>query len=94
MIVRHVTKSCCGSKTFIFETEQPVNKAHLDYFNERGFVTPHFYTKANVFYVQTDGLIATCSFGTRKVHVRCNSKKADQLLATFEAMLDDLTRKV
>jgi hypothetical protein len=93
MIKRHVVKSCCGSKAFIFETESAVNKGHLAAFTSAGYSVPEHYTRSGVFYVQFKGLIATGAFGSTKLQVKCSSANCGQLLDAFAATLDEQTHK-
>lgn len=93
MIKKHTVKSCCGSKSFIFEIDTPISKAHLEQFSKLGYLTPGQFTRSGIFYVQKQGLIARASFGTTKISVVCNSKSCQQLLAEFETTLDDFTKK-
>lgn len=93
MIVKHVVKQCCGGKkSWIFQTQSPVRKDFIEVFEQNGFVTlPHF-VKSGLFYIQRGGLIATASFGSTKIQVRCGASNLD-LVDIFEKILDELTRK-
>ena len=91
MITRHVVKTCCGNKSFIFETQKPLKRTHLEEFQKAGYLAPQQFVKVGLFYVQKNGLIATSSFGTTKLQVRCNSKNCDELLNSFEKLLDSVT---
>lgn len=93
MIVRHAVKSCCGSKAFIFETETAVNKNHLEKFKSLGYIAAEQYTKAGMFCVTFQGLVATASFGATRINIRCSSANCENLLNSFENTLDELTRK-
>lgn len=93
MIKRHKTKSCCGSQAYIFETQMPVMRQHLDAFKKEGFAVPAHFEKSGVFYVELKGLVATTSFGGTKVQVRCHSANCPHLMNTFANILDRLTAK-
>jgi hypothetical protein len=93
MIKRHLVKSCCNSKSYIFETEKPVNKSHLQTFVKAGYLTPEHYTKSGMFYVQFKGLVAQGAYGNNKIQVKCNSGRCQQLLNSFANLLDQCTHK-
>lgn len=91
MIIKHAIKSCCGGgKAFIFQTQSPVRKNHIEAFEKAGFVTLPHYVKSGLFYIQRGGLVATASFGSTKIQVRCANANAD-IMAQFEKILDELT---
>lgn len=94
MIKKHTVKSCCGSKSFLFEIETAISKAHLEKFSKLGYLTPGQFTRSGIFYIQKQGLIARASFGTTKISVVCDGKGCQQLLAELENTLDEFTRKV
>lgn len=94
MITKHVIKSCCGgTKSFIFQTQKAVRKQHIETFEKSGYVTLPHYVKSGLFYIQKKGLIATASFGSTKIQVRCSTANAAELLAEFEKILDELTNE-
>lgn len=93
MIVKHVVKSCCGGKSFVFQTQKPVTKEILDKFLNQNYTTSNIYTNNGIFRVEKQGLIATASFGTTKVNVNCTSKGCDSLLSEFQNLLDEYTKK-
>jgi hypothetical protein len=89
-----VIKSCCGNKSFIFETEKPVKKIHLDTFRKSGYLVPEHFVNVGLFYVQFEGLIATAAFGSTRIQIRCNSRNSDELLSKFQLLLDQTTLSV
>lgn len=94
VIKRHLVKSCCGSRSYIFEAESAINKSHLAEFQKQGYRVPPNYEKNGMFYVELHrSLIATASFGATKVSVRCNASNCSQLMDSFANTLDQLTRK-
>jgi len=88
MITRHIIKACCGNKSYIFETQKPIMKNHLDAFEKAGYLVPKQFINIGLFYVQNKGLIATTSFGSTRFQVRCSARNADDLLNAFEQLLD------
>lgn len=93
-IKRHLIKSCCGSRAYIFEAETAINRSHLVEFTKKGYRTSPHYEKTGIFYVELHrSLIATASFGATKVSVRCTSPNCSQLMDSFANTLDQLTRK-
>ena len=91
LIVKHAIKTRCGGgRSFIFQTQTPVRKNHIEAFEKAGFVTLPHYVKSGLFYIQRGGLVATASFGSTKIQVRCSNSSAD-IIAKFEQILDELT---
>lgn len=88
MIKKRVVKSCCGGKSWLYETENPVNKIHLEEFLTHGFSTSPHFMKSGIFYIQKKTLIASCSFGTRKVTVRSSGQEL--VLTEFEQLLETI----
>lgn len=88
MITRHTVKSCCGSRTFIFETDKAVRKNQMQLFKDAGYLVPDNFYNAGLFYVQKGFLIATASFGATKLSVRCNGENCSDLLDAFSALLE------
>ncbi len=87
-VTRHITKSCCGSQTFVLETNLPIRKSQLQAFKDAGFIIPDNFLQAGIFYAQLGGFIATCAYGSCRVSIRCNGTNCIQLIASFEALLD------
>lgn len=88
MIIRHLVKSCCGSNGLIFETDKPIRKSQIKIFKEAGYLVPDNFLAAGLFYVQKDFLIATASFGSNKISVRCNGEKCSDYLDAFALCLE------
>lgn len=88
MITRHIVKSCCGSSGLVFETDKPIRKSQIHLFKEAGYLVPENFLNAGLFYVQKEFLIATASFGSTKISVRCNGEKCSQLLDEFGICLE------
>lgn len=88
MITRHIVKSCCQNVSQIFQTDKPIIKSQMQVFRDAGFLVPENFFNAGVFYVQSTGLIATSSFGTTQIHVRCNGSNCEDLLNNFERLLE------
>lgn len=87
-VTKHISKSCCGSQTYILETSKPIRKSHMHFFCDAGYVAPENFLQAGVFYVQKGSMIATTAFGTTRINIRCNGSSCVQLIAEFEQLLD------
>jgi len=87
-IVRHPVKSCCRSKSFIFETSRPILKPQLRIFTDAGYVAPPSFSNAGVFYVRGKGLVATSSFGATRINVRCSGNNCSHQLDEFQKVLE------
>jgi hypothetical protein len=88
-VKRHKVKSCCGSSTYIFEIDKPIKKYQLQVFKDAGCSSPKNFVSVGVFYVRFGGLIATTSFGSKRVSIRCTGNDCDQLMNRFEKILDE-----
>jgi hypothetical protein len=69
---RHPIKSCCGSRSYLFELDAPISKEALKIFKDAGYAVNDVYTRVGVFHVEKSGLIANGSFGGMKIQVRCS----------------------
>ena len=88
MIKRHAIKSCCGRKTFIFETDKPMRKAQLQVFLDKGYSAPDSYRQMGIFYVTKDKLIATGPYGSNRISIYCHGDGCESKLNSFETLLD------
>jgi len=88
MITKHIVKSCCGSSGFIFEMDKPIKKNQMTLFQDNGYLIPEVYLNAGIAYIQKQFLIATGSFGSTKLSVRCNGGTCTELLNEFESLLE------
>jgi hypothetical protein len=96
MIKRRVVKSCCGHRSLIFEAEKPIRNFQLFVLEGAGYSVPANFKKAGIFYVSKGRLIATSSFGTNLIRVKCGGDNCDQELDEFEKILEQAvnTKKV
>lgn len=82
---RHLIKSCCGAKGYIFELDSPVSKMALSIFKGEGYKTSDVYDRVGVFYVEKNGMVATGPYGGTKIQVRCGgAANCSQLLDNLE----------
>lgn len=87
-IKRHVVKSCCGKSAFIFEADKPIRKFQLHVFTDADFTAPSNFQSIGVFYVRRNNVVATTSFGSRKINVKCFGDDCDKRLNELEELLD------
>lgn len=89
MITRHQFKACCGAAVFYFEADKPIKKHQLQHFINAGYFSPQNFIDAGVFYVEIGNkLIASASFGSTRISVRCNGDKCAEHLDSFQALLE------
>jgi len=82
---RHLVKSCCGGKGYVFELDGPVAKKDLAFFRDAGYATSEVYTRVGVFFVEKQGMTASGPFGGTKIQVRCGgAANCSQLLDGLE----------
>jgi hypothetical protein len=84
---RHVIKSCCGNKTFVFELDIPVGKDWINTFKANGYQTSELYTKSGVLYACRAGLTVNGPFGGTKLQVKSSSANSNVLLDHLENTL-------
>lgn len=89
MITRHTTKSCCGSKSLIFETDKPVRKSQVQLFKDKGYFVPDNFLNVGIFYAKKGLLVATGSFGGNRLDVKCSGEQVSALLDEFQADLEE-----
>ncbi len=87
---RNTVKSCCGSSVHIFATDKPIRKNQVSMFRDAGYSIPEHFLNAGIFYVQSGRLIASASFGSTQISVRC-SGDCEPLLTTFGDLLERAT---
>ena len=87
-IKRRVIQACCGRKSFIFEIEKPIRKFQISILEGAGYSAPDNFKKAGIFYVRKGNLVATASYGTRMVKIRCHGNTCAEQLDQFENILE------
>lgn len=93
VIKRHLVKSCCGGKGYIFELDTPITKGDLSVFKSAGYSTAETYIRVGVFFVQKNGLTANGPFGGKKIKVRCGGANCSQMLDHLENTFKILKQK-
>lgn len=87
-IKRHIVRSCCGSKAFIFEANKPIRKNQIYIFERHNYTLPSNFKVAGVFYARRGNLVATSAYGSNRINVRCSGKGCIEQLDFFEKTLD------
>lgn len=90
-IKRTISKGCCGNSnsTIIFYLDKPITKNALPIFEAANYIVPPHYASSGIFYTRSpEGLVATTSFGTTKITVKCGSFERDRKLDDFEKLLE------
>lgn len=88
MLIRHTVRSCCGSSNIIVEVDKPIRKSQMQVFREAKFFVPENFFQAGIFYVQSKQLIATASFGSNRISLRCSGPECEALITAFEFLLE------
>ena len=88
MIKRRAIQSCCGKSSYLFQSENPIQKAHVVIFEGAGYSAPPNFKDHGVFYVRGPSIIATSPFGTNRISVRCWGNDCDQILDEFGVLLE------
>ncbi len=87
-VKRTKVKACCGSTAFVFTTDKPIKKLHLQAFKDAGYSCPNNFSISGVFYVCIGALIATTSYGATNINVRCHGANCVALMDSFANLLD------
>lgn len=91
-IKKTTSKSCCGSKNTILDMDKPIKKYQSDIFKNNGYELPKHFFDNGVFYVSLSNelgtLTATCSYGSKKMNLKCTGKNSDTLESNFLSLLE------
>lgn len=90
-IKRTVSQGCCGNSgsTILFYLDKPITKNALPTFIDANYIVPSHYATSGIFYVRSpEGLVATGSFGTTKITVKCGNFERDRKLDEFQTLLE------
>lgn len=85
---RNIIKSCCGSSNLILTTDKPIRKSQVRVFRDNGFFIPENFFQSGILYVQKGTLIATASFGSTRINVRCSGADCESMMKSFEILLE------
>jgi hypothetical protein len=85
---RNVVKSCCGSSNIIITIDKPIRKSQMHVFREAEFFVPENFFQAGIFYIQNKQLIATASFGSNRINLRCTGSDCEAQISFFEILLE------
>ena len=91
MIKKIKLKTSCNSKALILESNIIVKKNYLEVFLSKGFTSPGSYVNSGLFYVQQGNFVATCSFGTNRINIRCSGNDCEEKIQNFENILTSLS---
>lgn len=89
-IERYTIQACCGKKSIIFKTDQPLTKIVLDKLVTLGFTEATHFTKAGILYADNLDFIVTGPLGSDRLQVKCKKADCDQKLNDFEVLLQSL----
>lgn len=90
-IRKRVMRSCCGGgKSFIYDLPRSVKKDDLDAFLQQGYKSPPHFVKNGTFYVEKNGFVATCHFGSKTMRIRCSAPNCAQTMSGFDNLLNQI----
>lgn len=89
-VIRHKVQSCCGHNSYVFETNKPVKKSHIDKFKAAGYLCPQNFIISGVFYVAIKNLIATTAYGSTRIQVKCSGPNCRELMDKFAGLLNTI----
>ena len=88
MVTRKVIKACCGRQTFVFQLDKPIRKFQINVLEGLGYQAPQNFKDTGIFYVRKGQLIATASYGTRMIKVRCHGGNCPDQINEFETSIE------
>ena len=59
----------------------------ISLFTTSGYFIHNKYATSGLFYAKKDGLIATSTFGSTKLSIRCSGSNCTQTIIDFETLL-------
>jgi len=80
--------SCCRNKIIILKHE--LQKEHLIYFINAGFIGSLPYERGKIFYAENVSLTITSPYGTKKIAIYCRIKNCDEDIETVNNILTNL----
>lgn len=90
-VERYTLQSCCGGKSIIFKTGEPLTLQFLEFLKTNGFREAVNFTKAGILYADNSDLIVTGPIGSTRLRVKCRltttESECDQKLNDFEEFL-------
>ena len=90
-IKRTVSQGCCGnnSATIYFYLDKTITSKVVPFFEAANYIVPSHYTSSGIFYVRSpEGLVASGSYGTTKLTIKCSSHERDRKLDDFQKILE------
>ncbi len=86
-IEKHTIQACCGRKSVIFKTDQPLNARHILELTKIGYVEHKHFTQAGILYVDNSDFILTGPLGSDRLQVKCKIINCDPKLDELERLL-------
>lgn len=86
-VERHTIKACCGKKTIMFRTDQPMTKEVLASLIKLGFSESEHFTKVGILYVDNLDFIITAPFGADRLQIKCKKLDCSEKLNDLENLL-------
>lgn len=87
-----ISGGCCGKTNFNLDLERPIKRDNLSLFTSNGFVESPKFIKAGIFYVEDSGIIASGTFGAKRINIQTKSKDKWQSSYTkFKKIITDMS---
>ena len=84
-------KCNCGKSQTIYELSLSINKTHLNFFSEKGFIEGKSYTVAGILYVENNNIIIIGPFGSNRLQIKCKIDNCDNSFSELENYLSSLS---
>ncbi|HWZ23100.1 MAG TPA: hypothetical protein VNW06_10630 [Cytophagaceae bacterium] len=89
-VERLIVSACCGTTAVAFKLGTGISKDFLPLFESNGFVENKRFTKANILYVENEGLVATGAFGNNILQIKCKVKDCANFINAIEGLLTNM----
>lgn len=68
--------------------DKPIRKFQVSVLEDLGYQAPQNFKEIGIFYVRKGQLIATASYGTRMIKVRCHGGNCQDQINEFEKSIE------
>lgn len=86
-----ISGGCCGKSQMNLDLDIPLKRDNLSLFTSNGFVESPKFIKSGIFYVEDDGIIASCAFGAKRISIKTKNKnKWQESYTKFKNLIHEI----
>lgn len=82
--------ACCGKTAIAFKLNTILSKTLLNDLVSKGFVESKHFTAAGMMYVENQSIIASGTFGSDILNVKCKISNCSNFVDEFESLLANI----